>query len=105
MLSHLLIATLLVAATTATTAPADIPVGRFSASDMTGWSDKAFKGKTVYTLEDGFLKAHAVKAASGKIKKLSVDTRKYPRLTWSWRIDHTLKHEEVKTKAGNDFAA
>ena len=51
------------------------------------------------------LKAHSVKAASGLIKKLSVDTRKYPRLSWNWRIDHSLKREDIKSKKGDDFAA
>lgn len=84
---------------------AEIPVGRFSISDLSGWSDKAHKGKTVYTLTDGTLKAHAVSSASGKIKKVSIDTRSYPRLTWSWRVEETLKNEDIATKGGDDFAA
>ncbi|MCM0081738.1 DUF3047 domain-containing protein [Geomonas sp. Red32] len=103
MLNNLLFSALILAATSTPTA--DIPVGRFSHSDMTGWSDKAVKGKTSYSIEDGVLKAHANKAASGKIKKLSVDTKKYPILTWSWKIEHTLQHEDVTKKQGNDFAA
>ena len=83
----------------------EIQVGRFSAGDLSGWKDQVFKGKTSYTLEDGVLKAHSVKAASGLIKKLSIDTRKYPKLSWSWRIDHTLKREDIKSKKGDDFAA
>jgi len=83
----------------------DIQVGRFSVGDLSGWSDKPFKGKTVYTLEGGVLKARSVKSASGLIKKLSVDTRKYPKLSWSWRIDHSLKREDIKSKKGDDFAA
>jgi hypothetical protein len=83
----------------------EISVARFSASDLSGWTDQAYKGKTSYVLEDGALKAHAVKAGSGKVKKIKVDLKKYPRLTWSWRIDHTLKREEIKEKSGDDFAA
>jgi hypothetical protein len=103
MLNHLLITALILAAS-ASPAP-EIPIGRFSASDLSGWSDKAFKGKTSYTLEDGALKAHSVKGASGKIRKISIDTRKYPKLSWSWRIDHVLKREDIKLKSGDDFAA
>ena len=103
MLNQLLIATLILAASATPTK--EIPVGRFSAGDLSGWSDKVFKGKTDYTLEGGVLKAHSVKAASGLIKKLSVDTRKYPKLSWSWRIDHSLKREDIKSKKGDDFAA
>ena len=83
----------------------EIQVGRFSFGDLSGWSDKPFKGKTIYTLEGGVLKARSVKSASGLIKKLSVDTRKYPKLSWSWRIDHSLKREDIKSKKGDDFAA
>jgi hypothetical protein len=104
MLNHLLIVAVLLAATSAAQAP-EIPIGRFSTGEISGWSDQGFKGKTSYALEDGALKAHSVKAASGKVRKISVDTRKYPRLTWSWRIDHTLKGEDIKSKKGNDFAA
>lgn len=119
MLNHLLIATFLLAAgagngngtgnaTGNGTLPAplpDLPVARFSASDLSGWSDRVIKGRTIYTLEDGALKAHAVKAASGKIKQLSVDVHKYPRISWSWRIEHVLKREDIKQKSGDDFVA
>jgi hypothetical protein len=83
----------------------EIQVGRFSFGDLSGWFDKPFKGKTVYTLEGSVLKARSVKSSSGLIKKLSVDTRKYPKLSWNWRIDHSLKREDIKSKKGDDFAA
>lgn len=86
-------------------AAAEIPLARFSKSDLSGWSDKTFKGKTDYSFADGALKAHSVKGASGKIKKVSIDTRNYPKLSWSWRIDHTLRHEDATRKSGDDFAA
>jgi hypothetical protein len=104
MLNHLLIAALILAGSASASTP-DIPVGRFSTGDLSGWSDKVFKGKTSYALDNGVLKAHSVKAASGLIKKLSVDTHRYPRLSWSWRTDHSLKGEDIKTKGGDDFAA
>ena len=105
MLNHLLIAALVLATGAAAPPVTDIPIARFSASDLSGWSDKVIKGKTSYTLEDGALKAHSLKSASGKIKKVSIDTRKYPKITWSWRIDHVLKRENIKLKSGDDFAA
>jgi hypothetical protein len=104
MLNQLLIAALILAASPPPVT--EIPIGRFSAQDLSGWSDKNFKGKkTSYTLEDGVLKAQSAKGASGKIKKVSIDTRKYPKLSWSWRIDHVLKGENIKLKSGDDFAA
>jgi hypothetical protein len=88
---------------------APLEVGRFSAGDLTGWHDKPFKGKTVYGLvkDDGrtVLKAHSVKAASGLLKEVKVEAKKYPWLRWSWKVEHALKKEDVTKKSGNDFAA
>jgi hypothetical protein len=36
---------------------------------------------------------------------VAFDAKKYPRLTWSWRVDHTLKREDISLKSGDDFAA
>src|SRR6185369_12402162 len=63
------------------------------------------KGHTTYTPDNGALKAHSAKAGSGLVHKLSVDTRKYPRLTWSWRVEQTIKGEDIRLKKGDDFAA
>jgi len=105
--TRLIILILLLAA--APCSAAEIAVGRFSAEELSGWTDKPFKGKTSYTLvkEDGkgVLKAESAKAASGLIKKVKVDTKKFPILRWSWKIEHTLKKEDIKTKKGDDFAA
>jgi DUF3047 family protein len=88
---------------------ADLPVGIFSAGDLSGWNDKGFKGKTKYSLitDDGrtVLKAESKKGASGLVKKVSVDPKKLPILRWTWKISHSLKKEDVKSKKGDDFAA
>jgi len=105
MLKLTLIAALFLALGAGASLATEIPVGRFSASDLSGWSDKGFKGSTSYSFADGALKAHSVQGASGKIKKLAVDTHKYPMLSWSWRIEHPLKHEDIAQKSGDDFAA
>jgi hypothetical protein len=90
-------------------AATEMHLGKFSAGDMTGWKDEIFKGKTTYTLirENGrsVLKAHSEKAASGLIMKVKLDSRDYPVLSWSWKVDHTLKKEDVTRKSGDDFAA
>jgi len=87
----------------------EIHVGKFSIGDLTGWKDELFKGKTNYALikEEGktVLKAHSVKAASGLIKKVKLDTKSYPILAWAWKVDHSLKREDVSQKSGDDFAA
>jgi hypothetical protein len=90
-------------------AASEIHLGKFSSNDLTGWKDEIFKGKTAYTLtrEDGrnVLKAHSEKAASGLLMKVKLDSRDYPVLAWSWKVDHTLKKEDVTRKSGDDFAA
>lgn len=87
----------------------DIVIGNFNNRDLSGWSDKGFKGRTVYELvnDEGrtVIKAHSVRSASGLIKKIKLDTKEYPILRWSWKIEHTLKREDVTRKNGDDFAA
>lgn len=87
----------------------ELTVSKFSAGDLSGWNDKIFKGKTVYTIaKDGdrnVLKAHSQKAASGLFREIAVDTKKYPVLRWSWKVEHSLKKEDVTKKSGDDFAA
>lgn len=105
----LIIASILLLNTVPVGANEQQAIGKFSVGDLTGWSDKVFKGKTSYSLasEDGIsiLKAHSVKAASGLIKKVSIDSKKYPVLRWSWKISHTLKKEDISKKSGDDFVA
>jgi len=87
----------------------EMHLGRFSADELTGWKDEIFKGKTAYSLvkEDGktVLKAHSNKGASGLLKKVKLDSREYPVLRWSWKVEHTLKKEDAARKSGDDFAA
>ena len=90
---------------------AEFAVGRFSAGDLSGWQDKTFRGKAKasYSLvtENGktVLKAHSRSAASGLLKKVELDPKKYPVIRWSWKVEHTLKREDVTKKSGDDFAA
>lgn len=107
MKCFLLIAILLLPALSSAAEP--LHPGKFSTGDLTGWSDKKFKGKTSYSLvQDGdktVLKAHSVKAASGLIKKMTVDAKKFPMLRWSWKIDNLITKEDIKKKEGDDFPA
>jgi hypothetical protein len=87
----------------------DIVIGNFNNRDLSGWSDKVFKGRTVYELvnDEGrtVIKAHSVRSASGLLKKIKLDSKEYPILRWSWKIENTLKREDVNRKSGDDFAA
>jgi len=74
-----------------------------------GWEKKVFKGETVYraTLEEGrpAVKAESRATASALIYKVSLDPKTYPRLSWSWKIVHTIGKGDGRTKAGDDYAA
>ena len=103
----LVVMTLLLAVTATASEP--LQLGKFSTGDLSGWTDKKFKGKTAYTLvQDGdktVLKAHSIKAASGLIKKVNIDAKKLPVLRWSWNVANLIAKEDINRKNGDDFAA
>ena len=84
-------------------------VAVFSASSLTGWETKAFSGTTSYQFIDlnnkRVLAAESRNSASGLIKKVQVDLKDYPYLSWSWRIENRLNTENEKIKSGDDYAA
>jgi hypothetical protein len=88
---------------------AELSIGEFSGKSLEGWSAELFKGKTDYTVFSEYgrtvLKAHSVRAASGLIKKVRLDPKAYPLLRWSWKVENTVKKEDVTHKSGDDFAA
>ena len=87
----------------------EMAVGRFTAEGLTGWEPKEFKGLTEYRLTPEndriVVKANSRAAASGLVKKISFDPRRYRYLRWSWKIDQTLPAGDETTKAGDDYAA
>lgn len=101
----------LLACTCADASDNELHLGRFSMKDLTGWKEQAIgllKSKTTYTLardnDKEVLVAHSNKSASGQIFKLKLDPKEFPTLKWSWKIDHTIKKGDEKTKDGDDFA-
>ena len=94
----------------ANTAQADrLPVADFSASGLQGWADKVFEGRTAYRLlpleDQKVLAAESRNSASGLVKKVHVDIRKYPYLNWRWRIENRLDIADETIKSGDDYAA
>ena len=85
------------------------PVADFSQSSREGWDDKVFAGTTSYQWHQlggkNVLKAESQGSASGLIKKIHVDLRKYPYLNWSWSIENRLDTKNEKIKSGDDYAA
>lgn len=89
----------------------EVYFGKFSSGDLSGWKEQTIglmKPKTTYKLtrdnDRTVLIAHSTKSASGQIYKLNLDPREYSTLKWSWKIDHTIKKGDEKTKEGDDFA-
>lgn len=90
----------------------ELHLGRFSTNDLKGWKEQAIgllKPKTSYSLtrdnDREVLVARSTKSASGRIYTLKLDPKEYSTLKWSWKIDHTVRKGDEKTKAGDDFAA
>ena len=73
------------------------------------WEKKTFKGETLYevTQEDTLrcIKATSHSSASGLYYKINYDTKKYPILTWRWKVHHVLSNGNALKKEGDDYAA
>jgi len=107
---------ILAALTTPGTVRAEPNVPRFSAmppgGPIQGW--EALKpapkaNDTQYTLvrENGqtILKAQAESAMSGLLHVIRVDVQRYPLMRWRWKIEAPLKTSNMRTRAGDDYAA
>lgn len=86
-----------------------IYVGEFSKSDLSGWSQKSFSGKTSYQIENQegmrYLSASSEMSASAFYKKVKVDLSDTPYLNWSWKVNLPLNQLNEMTKEGDDYAA
>ncbi len=87
----------------------EVPVSRFGTEGLAGWETQSFKGVTEYRIvkEEGHTAVKAVSraGASGLIQKIRFEPSKYRYLHWSWKIAHTIKGGDEKSKAGDDYAA
>lgn len=109
ILRALFLTTLFICLSIPVCATEPVMIGKFSSADISDWNQKSFKGKTSYTLvkDNGrtILKAHSNKAASGYIKKISVDPKRFPLLRWSWKVAGVNPKEDITQKSGDDFVA
>lgn len=98
------------------TAGAEPDVPRFSAmaagGEVRGWETlkpAPNAQDTQYTLvrDDGrtVLKAQAASAMSGLLHVIRVDVQRFPLLRWRWKITAPLQTADMRTKAGDDYAA
>ncbi len=51
------------------------------------------------------IKAESRNAASGLIRRITIDPRRYPIVRWRWRVDRLLTGSDVRRKAGDDYPA
>lgn len=94
-----------------------IPVARFSGAAAggelpDGWVPLEFmriSKKTDYKLvvDDGrvVLKASSNASASGVIRKIKIDSQKYPLLSWCWKITGIYSKSNINKKKGDDHPA
>lgn len=89
----------------------EIQIGKFSTGDLSGWKIQTVWNakKTDYSFvpKNGknALMAKSANSASGLMHKIEVDPKAYPIIKWSWKIDHTVKNGNERTKKGHDLAA
>lgn len=94
-----------------------IDVGKFSTAEPgekfpEGWHPLTFKNiesHTRYTLvKDGdtvVVKAVSEASASGLIRNLRIDPKKYPIIQWCWKITNVYNKSDVTQKDGDDYPA
>ena len=86
----------------------EIPVARFSASDLTGWRKTSFAGDTLYRLqhpapgENLALHAEAKASASGYCRDIEIDLQRTPVVAWVWRMDQGPEGLDERSKRGDD---
>ena len=97
--------------------PLEFVIDRFTGDTTTdgfpkGWEALTFKKipqHTTYTIKqsDGnfYLKAESRKSASGLIKRIELDPKTYPILSWRWKIERIIQSGDERRKDRDDYAA
>ncbi|MFV2059431.1 MAG: DUF3047 domain-containing protein [Gammaproteobacteria bacterium] len=78
----------------------------------TGWQELSFPSieqQSFYTLvnhgDQTVIKAFSHGGASGILKKVNIDPKKFPILKWRWNINNILQKADINTKQGDDYPA
>ena len=94
-----------------------LEIGKFSSSSVkdelpSNWKSFTFKHikkHTRYTLvkDNGIVvvKASSNRAASGLIRKMKIDLKKHPVISWRWKISKIFSKGDVTRKKGDDYPA
>jgi len=84
-------------------------ISNFSMKGLADWDEKSFKGNTSYQVIDldgmKVLQAVSQANASGLYKTHKINLKKYPYLSWRWRIENRINSGDETTKSGDDYAA
>jgi len=51
------------------------------------------------------IQADSRHSASGLIRKVSIDPREFPKLSWRWKVSNVYANGDVKRKSGDDYPA
>jgi hypothetical protein len=85
------------------------PIDDFERGLGPAWQARSFKGDTAYqVVPEGtghVLQADSRGTASALIRKIDLDPRDYPILSWRWKVAGTIAQGDERTKAGDDYAA
>ncbi len=94
-----------------------IEVGRFSGEKIenqipSDWKPLTFKKierHTVYSLvRDGetvVVKAVSKSSASGLVREIKIDAKKYPIVQWRWKVENIFQKGNVLKREGDDYPA
>lgn len=73
------------------------------------WEYEKFKGETQYNIvktdNDHVLKAESNASASALIFKCKYDPKKYPILSWRWKVENIIEKGDEIRKDADDYAA
>lgn len=94
-----------------------LPVGLFSQMSVDqelpeGWEPLTFKKIDRHTRYDlmsdtgeTIVRARSDNSASGLIRRMRIDPKKYPIIQWRWKIDNVYEKGDVSKKSGDDYPA
>lgn len=73
------------------------------------WVHRTFGAATKYERVEidgqAAIRAEGRQSASGLYREVAYSTSDYPLLEWAWRVDRLQSDADIRTKAGQDFAA
>jgi hypothetical protein len=89
--------------------PVQVMIDDFERGLGPEWTVKSFRGTTDYRVvaEAGghVLQAESRGTASGLVRKIDLEPRDYPVLSWRWKVAGTIPAGDERTRAGDDYAA